>query len=72
MLAISVLEHLPDPERAIEGMIDALRTGGRLLIVSPQYGGLAGGERCERGNRQTPDPSPEEDQGCRRTAVDVR
>jgi SAM-dependent methyltransferase len=46
VLAISVLEHLVEPERALAAMIDVLRPGGSLLLLSPQYGGTAG---CEPG-----------------------
>lgn len=48
VLAISVVEHLPDPERAIERMIAVLAPGGRLLVVSPQYGGPLGASPCRR------------------------
>ena len=42
VLAISVLEHLVEPERALAAMIDVLRPGGSLLLLSPQYGGPLG------------------------------
>jgi len=46
--AVSVIEHLPDPERVIDEMIGALAPGGRLLLVSPQYGGPLGASPCRR------------------------
>jgi SAM-dependent methyltransferase len=33
-----VLEHLPDPGRALERARDAVRPGGRLILVSPMMG----------------------------------
>jgi SAM-dependent methyltransferase len=49
VLAISVLEHLVEPERALGSMIEALRPGGSLLLVSPQYGGPLGASPGRRG-----------------------
>ena len=49
ILAVSVLEHLTDPERALDGMIAALAPGGRLLLLSPQYGGPLGASPSRRG-----------------------
>jgi len=49
VLAVSVLEHLPDPEKAIDGMIQALAPKGRLLLVSPQYGAPLGASPCRKG-----------------------
>lgn len=39
VFAVSVVEHLPEPERAFDAMIRALAPGGRLVVLSPQYGG---------------------------------
>jgi SAM-dependent methyltransferase len=47
--AVSLLEHLPDPGRVLEEMIGVLRRGGRLLLISPQYGGPLGASPCRRG-----------------------
>lgn len=49
VVAISVIEHLPDPESVIERAIEALAPGGRLLILSPQYGGPLGASPCRAG-----------------------
>jgi len=49
VLAVSVLEHLPDPGRAIDAMIEVLAPKGRLLLVSPQYGGPLGASPCRNG-----------------------
>ena len=49
VLAVSVLEHLPSPGRAIEHMIEVLAPGGRLCVVSPQYGAPLGASPCRRG-----------------------
>jgi SAM-dependent methyltransferase len=49
VLAVSVLEHLPDPDRALAGMIAALAPAGRLLLLSPQYGGPLGASPSRRG-----------------------
>lgn len=49
VLAVSVVEHLPEPERVLEQLIDVLAPGGRLLVVSPQYGGPLGASPCRRG-----------------------
>lgn len=49
VLAVSVVEHLPAPDRALERMIAALAPSGRLLVVSPQYGGPLGASPCRRG-----------------------
>jgi SAM-dependent methyltransferase len=49
VLAVSVLEHLPEPERALDAMIDVLAPGGRLLVVSPQYGAPLGASPCRNG-----------------------
>jgi SAM-dependent methyltransferase len=49
VVAISILEHLPDPEAMLESAIEALVPGGRLLIVSPQYGGPLGASPCRKG-----------------------
>jgi len=49
VLAISVLEHLVEPERALAAMIDVLRPGGSLLLLSPQYGGPLGASPGRQG-----------------------
>lgn len=49
VLAISVLEHLVEPERALSAMVEVLRPGGSLLLVSPQYGGPLGASPGRRG-----------------------
>jgi SAM-dependent methyltransferase len=46
---ISLLEHLPEPERVVEEMITVLAPGGRLLLLSPQYGAPLGASPCRRG-----------------------
>lgn len=35
VLCLNVLEHIPDPERAINEMYQSLKTGGELLLVTP-------------------------------------
>lgn len=40
--AVSVLEHLPEPELAIDAMIAVVKPGGTIVLVSPQYGGPLG------------------------------
>ena len=47
--AVSLLEHLPDPGRVVEEMIRVLAPGGRLVLISPQYGGPLGASPCRRG-----------------------
>lgn len=47
--AVSLLEHLPDPGTVIEEMIRVLAPGGRLVLISPQYGGPLGASPCRRG-----------------------
>jgi SAM-dependent methyltransferase len=42
VVAISVIEHLPRPEVALNEMIRVLATDGVLAVVSPQYGGPLG------------------------------
>jgi SAM-dependent methyltransferase len=49
VLAVSVLEHLPDPDRALAGMIATLAPAGRLLLLSPQYGGPLGASPSRTG-----------------------
>jgi len=49
VLAISVLEHLVEPERALSAMVDVLLPGGSLLLVSPQYGGPLGASPGRQG-----------------------
>lgn len=49
VFAVSVLEHLPEPEAVLEQMIRVLAPGGRLVLVSPQYGGPLGASPCRRG-----------------------
>lgn len=49
VLAVSVLEHLSSPERALDGMIAALAPGGRLCLLSPQYGAPLGASPCRAG-----------------------
>jgi SAM-dependent methyltransferase len=49
VLGISLLEHLPDPERVVEEMIRVVAPGGRLLLLSPQYGAPLGASPCRRG-----------------------
>jgi SAM-dependent methyltransferase len=49
VLGVSLLEHLPEPERVVEEMIRVLATGGRLLLLSPQYGAPLGASPCRRG-----------------------
>lgn len=48
VIAISVIEHLPDPAQVIGEMIGALAPKGRLILVSPQYGGPLGASPCRR------------------------
>jgi SAM-dependent methyltransferase len=49
VLGISLLEHLPVPERVIREMLRVLAPGGRLLLLSPQYGAPLGASPCRRG-----------------------
>lgn len=49
VMGISVLEHLPDPLRVIGEMARVLAPGGRLLLLSPQYGGPLGASPCRQG-----------------------
>ena len=44
--AVSVVEHLPDPGRVLDEMRAVLAVGGRLIVVSPQYGGPLGASPC--------------------------
>jgi SAM-dependent methyltransferase len=46
--AVSVIEHLPEPEPVLDEMIGALAPGGRLVLVSPQYGGPLGASPCRK------------------------
>jgi len=46
--AVSLLEHLPEPETVIEEMIRVLAPGGRLILISPQYGGPLGASPCRK------------------------
>jgi SAM-dependent methyltransferase len=46
--AVSVIEHLPEPEIVFDEMIAALASGGRLVLVSPQYGGPLGASPCRK------------------------
>ena len=46
--AVSLLEHLPDPAIVIEEMIRVLAPGGRLILISPQYGGPLGASPCRK------------------------
>jgi SAM-dependent methyltransferase len=49
VLAVSVLEHLEEPERALDAMIGVLAPKGRLILVSPQYGAPLGASPSRRG-----------------------
>ncbi len=49
VLLVSVVEHLPRPETVLESAIERVAPGGRLVIVSPQYGGPLGASPCRRG-----------------------
>jgi SAM-dependent methyltransferase len=49
VFAVSLLEHLAHPERALGAMVDAVRPGGSLLLVSPQYGGPLGASPARHG-----------------------
>lgn len=49
VFAVSVIEHLPEPERVLDEMIAALAPQGRLVLVSPQYGGPLGASPCRKG-----------------------
>jgi SAM-dependent methyltransferase len=48
VFAVSVIEHLPEPERVLDEMIACVAPGGRLVLVSPQYGGPLGASPCRR------------------------
>lgn len=48
VFAVSLLEHLPAPDKAIDQMVAVLAPGGRLVLVSPQYGGPLGASPCRR------------------------
>lgn len=49
VLLVSVVEHLPRPEAVLEAAAEQLAPGGRLVVVSPQYGGPLGASPCRRG-----------------------
>lgn len=49
VLGISLLEHLPHPEQVVEEMIRVIAPGGRLILLSPQYGAPLGASPCRRG-----------------------
>jgi SAM-dependent methyltransferase len=53
VVAISVLEHLPEPERGLAEMVRVLAPGGVLGVVSPQYGGPLGASPNRRGGGAT-------------------
>jgi len=48
VFAVSLLEHLPEPDAVIEEMIRVLAPGGRLILISPQYGGPLGASPCRK------------------------
>lgn len=50
VLAVSVMEHLASPERVLEQMISVLAPGGRLILLSPQYGAPLGASPCRTGS----------------------
>jgi SAM-dependent methyltransferase len=49
VMGISLLEHLPRPETVIAEMARVVAPGGRLLLLSPQYGGPLGASPCRTG-----------------------
>ncbi len=49
VMGISLLEHLPQPDRVVAEMIRVLAPGGTLLLISPQYGAPLGASPCRRG-----------------------
>jgi SAM-dependent methyltransferase len=49
VMGISVMEHLPQPETVIAEMARVVAPGGRLLLISPQYGGPLGASPCRAG-----------------------
>lgn len=49
VFAVSLLEHLPVPEKVLDEMIAVLASGGTLVVVSPQYGGPLGASPCRKG-----------------------
>ncbi len=49
VLLVSVVEHLPRPEAVLDAAVERLAPGGRLVIVSPQYGGPLGASPCRGG-----------------------
>jgi SAM-dependent methyltransferase len=49
VVALSVVEHLAEPEPVLAEMIRVLAPGGTLAVVSPQYGGPLGASPNRRG-----------------------
>lgn len=49
VLLVSVVEHLPRPEAVLDAAIERLAPGGRLVVLSPQYGGPLGASPCRSG-----------------------
>jgi len=48
VFSVSLLEHLPEPGVVVEEMIRVLEPGGKLVLISPQYGGPLGASPCRR------------------------
>lgn len=66
IIMLNVLEHLPEPERALKNLYNALEDGGRAIILVPQHDWLYGSldEALEHVKRYSPTLLQEELEGA--------